>query len=266
MKNKKTVMLVLSILMLFILGNFAYAAEAIDKNFPLVKGTTWNYEGSVKFGEAEQEKEKKMSWNMSVLDSVEKNGTVVAVVNGYPGNMTFYEEGKETVACLLINSGNKIYFHTPEDAQKAFAEISGGTKKIEDLVKEASLIISLPLKKDDVYGMEEGTDLKTAKEERKFCWSVNEIKKINEKVKGFEAKDCMQYSLTYTSTSDLTSMEFVAGLGISNFEYSHRGTEGAVIAKLVGFSSKPTAETSKVDATKAVPEKASATKEAEIKK
>lgn len=95
MTNQKTVMLVLSILMLFISGNFAYAAEAGGKNFPLAKGTTWNYEGSVKFGEARQEKEKKMCWNMSVLDSVEKNGTVVAVVNGYPGNMTFMRTVKK---------------------------------------------------------------------------------------------------------------------------------------------------------------------------
>lgn len=61
-------------------------------------------------------------------------------------------------------------------------------------------------------------------------------------------------------------MEFVAGLGISNFEYSHRGTEGAVIAKLVGFLQNSRLKLLKIDAPKAVPEKAAATKEAEIKK
>ncbi len=238
MKNKKVLLLVLLFVFFLGLAGISYAAEASAKNFPLAKGNAWKYEGVLKFAVEGEEKEKKMAWEMKVIDSVEKDGATAALVTGYPGMLTFYEDGKETLGCLLINNGGKLLINASEpDCKQTFADVASGAKKIDELSKSSDLLIdNSQLKKGNVYGFEEGA-AQEAKDSKLYCWSVNDEKKFDAAVKGFNAKECMQYSLSYTSRPDTTSFDFVPGLGFVNFEYVHHGTPGDVSAKLVEFSS-----------------------------
>jgi hypothetical protein len=63
--------------------------------FPLIPGTCWTYEGTVKWTEGAEVKEKEVIWRMEVIDTIVRGEVTGYHMKGHPHELAWYVEGQE---------------------------------------------------------------------------------------------------------------------------------------------------------------------------
>jgi len=223
------------------------AASAIAQNdpaagvFPFVKGRYWLYDGTVKFVENSQVREKKITaWRSEVVDTVEGKGFRAALLKGHPGDLAWFEEGKgRGDAIIVLTAGGG--FHEIRDGEgipAKFAALKPGGTLPDGFVDDGTILFQYPVKAGDRFG-----DPEQVKLGPRYCWAVTAIVtgKPDPAVKGVPAdKACEQFDLAFRTTPDHTNLRFAVGIGITFYEYVHHGTKGDCEMRLVETGTGPT--------------------------
>ena len=212
------------------------APEVKTQDFPLAKGSYWVYKGAAKWtrrGTGEVV-ENAVTWKMEVTHVIEREHVRAAVLKGHPGDLAWYEEGKERGDYLILRVGpGKFYLLEGEEMAKALDGLRREGELLHGLVRESQLFLDLPLSSDKVFGDAE----QITRLDRSYCWFVDgvedaDLKEVAGLALGVRLK---QYRLIYQSRPAHVVVRFVPGVGIARFEYVHHGTVSEVDVRLVEY-------------------------------
>ena len=175
---------------------------------PLVKGTSWIYEGRVDWTEEKTIKTRQMRWTTKIIEVFDYNGVRVAVVSGLPSDLDWYTENKPTGYGLLVATSTDAYYLNLEIADKKEAyrlarEFRHNPKKHLESVNSFISDSSPTCKNPDLI------------------------------VKGFNPTEKVKCRQTTERTNpDIQIIDFTYGLGIVRYYYEHFGTVSKVDMEL----------------------------------
>lgn len=196
--------------------------------FPLTVGTYWDYQGSVRWTEGTEVKEKSMIWRMEVLDKVERGPIVGYAMHGHPSDLAWYEEDRQPSEYAIIQVGeNNRYYRTE---LSALDRMRDENDNLSDLVHDSSLFLDLPLVPNKRFCNEANI----ARVDGWYCWIVQsgEPALFPDYAQGVPE---LEYTLRFQTLPDHTIVKFVPGIGISGYQYVHHGTVSEVNVWLVEF-------------------------------
>lgn len=192
--------------------------------FPLAKGTVWTYRGNVKWTlmNSSTVREKELTWTMEVLESRQANGRSFARLRGHPGDLSWYEEGKQPSTYCIIVDGDKFF---------EFADLTTPFGPLDLASREAFLDLPLALEK------RWGDADQIQRPDGMYCWVVSEVRR--EKllgVKGVDPGKAMTISrAAYRTNPDHQFVDYAPGIGIVRYQYFHHGTVSECDMKLIEF-------------------------------
>lgn len=202
--------------------------------FPMELGTTWRYEGLVRWipeGSIAASSDR-ISWTMEVTDSV-RNGEVHAVaVRGMVCELTWYEPGRSPGYSVLIQYGNRVYWRREESeiAARGFIDAvrDGGAGSLENIEP----LLVLPLTPGSRWGGE------TDRDDYMYCWHVQDISsEAALEIRGLSPvlNEYRVAHLIYQTGPDHRTMDVAPGIGITRWGYVHHGTTASVDMRLVAY-------------------------------
>ena len=200
--------------------------------FPMEKGTSWVYEGTVKWTleNSNQVETRQTRWTTEITESFEYPGIRIAILRGFPLDLALYEEGKAPGYSLLIESDNRFYYLRAESEQEALQLASEFPSMTNDLLETAELLLDLPLQVGKRYNQFGERD------DNMYCWSVESEKLTFLHVKGFPTQEVItRYRLIYRTNPDHEIIDVVPGLGIVHYIYEHHGTVAFADVRLKEF-------------------------------
>jgi hypothetical protein len=214
-------------------GKIASQTSEDTSGFPLSKGNYWLYKGTVRWTKpnTKEVREKTFVWKMEVVRTLQREYVYGAVVRGFPGDLTWYEEGRAPSDCLILRVGSGNYYHlTGERMESALKRFAREGDLGEGMVLDADQFLDLPLRTGKIFGEVR----QITRQDRSYCWVVEGEDSIELKgVKGVTSPSPRtQYSLIYKTRPDHTRIEFVPGIGITSYRYVHHGTVSEVDLKL----------------------------------
>jgi len=205
--------------------------------FPLDEGTFWAYDANVEYSVREAPapaplsvRKKNLRYEIRVLDHLSGDGIEAGLLDGYPSDLSWYEEGQQRSKCIILRTGTNNYFLLTRDVDKIWKELqTGGFDGNQEELNGSSLILQAPLE----AGMRFGEFEQTAR--TRYCWVVEGARTV-ESIPGVPASAATAYSLAFRTSPDHTFIEFLPGVGIVHYEYSHHGTVANASLSLVQFS------------------------------
>jgi hypothetical protein len=203
--------------------------------FPLTTGTYWVYEGTVMWTVGTEVREKTIRWKMEVVEvvpAVHNNGVTAYVLKGRPGDLAWYEEGKERSDYVIIQSGQSRFYYAEVGV---LSRLKDESDNLYDLVDEDRLFLDTPLLPGKTFCETEYITLHNGG----YCWIVSTEKQVElEDVKGLDATDALtEYTICKGTQPDDLCFGFILGLGISHYKYNHHGTISYVDVRLVEYHS-----------------------------
>jgi hypothetical protein len=201
--------------------------------FPLTPGTYWVYEGTVMWTVGTEVKEEIITWRMEVIEvieAVQSNGVIGYVMKGHPGDLAWYEEGKERSDYVIIQSGQARFYYTGIDV---LPRLIDEDDDLHGLVKEDMLFLDIPLLPQKKFCEAEFITLYNGG----YCWIVGEGSLVESgDIKGLEASgELIEYGIWKGTRPDDVYVGFIPGVGISRYKYNHHGTISQVDVELVEF-------------------------------
>ena len=175
---------------------------------PLVKGTSWIYEGRVDWTEEKTIKTRQMRWTTKIIEVFDYDGVRVAVVSGLPSDLDWYTENKPVGYGLLVATSTDAYYLNLEitdkkEAYRLAREFRHNPKKHLESVNSFISDSSSTCKNPDLI------------------------------VKGFNPTEKVKCRQTTERTNpDIQIIDFTYGLGIVRYYYEHFGTVSKVDMEL----------------------------------
>jgi len=214
-------------------GKIACQTPEDTSGLPLSRGSFWLYQGTVRWAKpnTKEVREKTFVWKMEIVRTLQREYVYGAVVRGFPGDLTWYEEGRARGDCLILRVGSGNYYHlTGERMESALKRFAQEGDLGNGLVVDDDLFLDLPLRTGKVFG--EASQL--TRQDRSYCWVVEGEDSIELKgVKGVSPSSSRtQYRLIFQTRPDHTRIEFVPDIGITSYRYGHHGTVSEVDLKL----------------------------------
>jgi len=212
-----------SLAVLVALASLAGSVAALaDERFPTVPGTYWVYRGTTQWtvpGTASVEKQE-LTWRVEVVEQRRGDGFEVAILRGFPSELAAYEPGKQPGEFALVILDGAAYYLVEGAAAVAALRGAAGAPVVGD----AELLFRWPLRRGDRFGDPDSV----ARPDGMYCRVVDEASRSRNS--GIE-----RYRLTQRTLPDREVMDFVPGLGVVGFAYTHHGTVSSTDLRVVEF-------------------------------
>jgi hypothetical protein len=231
------------ILMTFLSLTNAQTRQALETGFPISKGSYWIYGGSVKGRESQTDcdntepVEKKLTWKMEVLDTINRGNVTAAILKGHAYDLmdaSALSNGvwrlKRGTYLLVLVGPDKVYLlDNKEEMDAVLKRLRDGSDSLYGLVEDVDLLLDLPLHQGKVFGdrsqMERSQNLIQAKQIDSVGWLnvvFGERKADLRQVRGLALSgEATEYKLRYGTNSSDRQMGFVPGVGITAFDLSY---------------------------------------------
>ena len=191
--------------------------------FPMKEGNYWSYHG--KFNDMEG------NLKIKVLLVRKEGNLTFALMKGFPTDIMDGEEWQPSSWGLLAVGNGHYYKVSGERTDSILKRLSNHEDALSGLVTDADLFIETLSDTGQIFG--EAAQL--TRNDGSYYWKVTEkhayepssIQELN--LRGtFD-----RYTLTYKTTGDDVSMDFVPGIGIVRYRCCHHGTLAELDMKLV---------------------------------
>ncbi len=223
--------------LLFYGGLVAWARVDQDARlgFPLLPGTAWTYHGFVRSADEDSTvgKVTAVTWKMSVVRVIEREGIFAALVSGFPGDLNWSEGHADPQMSMLIRTeDSKFYLNSEWSTQAVSDQLDDPKYPLRDLIDAEDWFLQLPLgegkKFCDAQSMQ--------RDDGEYCWITGPPHPAALKdVRGVAAGARTAYEIRYDTNPDDTEMEFVDGIGITSYAYHHHGTVAETELHLIEF-------------------------------
>lgn len=206
-----------------------------SSTFPLAPGTTWTYQGQVKWTNAETQRieEKSVVWTMEIVETLTRGYVLAAVVRGHPSDLAHFREGRAPGTYVIVRVGlAKFYLLKSTRAPEALARLRDADDLLHNLVYEDEIFLDAPLAAGKVFG-ETG---QLTRQDASYLWVVEEERiSTLENVKGVRPARRTVFRLLYRTLPDREEIEFVPEVGIIRYAYAHHGTVSEADVRLVEY-------------------------------
>lgn len=204
----------------------------VESPFPLEQGMSWSYEGKVQWTAINSTKvlSTNIHWVTDVVYATQNGPVRAAVVRGLPDELVWYEPDRTAGFTVLLSVPNHIYRIPVDSYKKGKTLVRRFIKPPHNLPSGAEEWLAFPFKKGKKWGGD------SDREDNNYCWHVegNEMKTL--RVDGYVAAKPMQvWTVAYRTMPDHQIVQFVAGLGVTRYEFVHHGTVASVDLRLVSF-------------------------------
>jgi hypothetical protein len=229
-----------SVILAFVLlssGLFASARvdQDVRQSFPLSPGTSWVYRGFVRWrdGRSTVGTATSVTWTMSVVRLVERDGVSAVVVKGFPGDLDWSAGHAEPQLSMLIRTDDaKFYLNSEWSTQSVLDQLDNPKYPLRELEDVDSWILQLPL----AQGMKFCDEVSRQRADGRYCWLTGAPHPaVLNRVKGLAPGTRTAYEVAYDSNPDDTEFEFVDGVGITSYGYHHHGSVADTEVHLVEF-------------------------------
>ena len=214
----------------------ATGGQGARSGFPLSPGTEWIYRGFVRSPDEDSTvgKVTGVTWKMSVVRTVERDGILAAVVSGFPGDLNWSEgDAQPQLSMLIETDDSKFYLNSEWNTQAVKDQLDNPKYPLRELVETDDWFLQLPL----VEGKKFCDEQAMARDDGEYCWVAGPPHPADlHGVKGVAAPGARNaYELRYATNPDDTEIEFVEGIGITSYEYHHHGTVAETDVHLIEF-------------------------------
>jgi hypothetical protein len=229
-----------SVILVFVLlssGLFASARvdEDVRQSFPLSPGTSWIYRGFVRSWEEGSTvgKVTGVTWTMSVVRVVERDGVSAAVVKGFPTDLDWSDGHAEPQLSILAETRDgKVYLNSEWDAQSVLDQIDDPKFPLQDLARADDWLMQLPL----ATGKRFCDNSEMQRPDGLYCWLTGTPHTAElSHVKGLTPTARTAYEIEYDTLPDDEEFEFVDGVGFTKYGYHHHGTTADTELRLIEF-------------------------------
>jgi hypothetical protein len=198
--------------------------------FPLIPGTCWTYEGTVKWTAGDQVKEKAVRWQMEVLNTIVRGDVTGYHMRGHPRELAWYVEGQEPGEYAILRVGSDRFYY---GSVGSYQRLKDENDDLSGLIREEDLFLSLPLDEGKRFCETE----QILREDGMYCWLTGKGEPIQMKnVAGLTmAAPLMEYPVLKSTGPDQMVVGFTPGIGITTFSYIHHGTVAEVNLTLTEF-------------------------------
>lgn len=216
--------------------------------FPLKEGTSWIYQGEVRWTPAgsEEVRTAQVTWKMEIVEIFRREAVTAARVKGHPQDLVWYEEGGQPGDYLIVQIGSRYYLLEGERAETALARIKDREDVLVDLVQDEELFLQAPLALHQTFG----PTAQLSRTDFSYFWYVEEAEDADlSGIKGFadfvtaDQAAQLRYRLVHRTRPDHTWVDIVPGVGITRFIYGHHGTVAETDVRLVEVHPSENAET-----------------------
>jgi hypothetical protein len=208
--------------------------------FPLAEGTSWVYQGTVRWFDFSSGKAVKtrVTWTTQVKRVTRRQHLTAAVINGFPWDLDWSDGHPQPIDALLLASDDGGYYESPlENVKDGVKRLADSSDSLQDLVDPDDILLQLPLAKGKKFC---GDTEQMAREDDEYCWVVNSVDRISLlKVKGLEPKQYQVYEVSFRTNPDDTELQFSPGVGLISYQYHHHGSIADTDLKLVAFHKNP---------------------------
>jgi hypothetical protein len=229
-----------SVLVLFVLAiqpQSAVSVQSSPDSFPLTAGTYWVYEGRSRWQADDGSiQSARRRWRMEVPQTIDRGDVTVAVAKGFPGDDASERDEREPREYLIVKTASKDYFFVDGATPDEVFNASSSPEALSDLLtkKDEFFALDFPLSPGKTYAQDDPANTRT---DTMYAWHVESRRKARlNGVRGVSrSRSVTTYRIAYRIQSDDTVVEFVPGIGITRFIYSHHGSVSDVDARLVEF-------------------------------
>jgi hypothetical protein len=206
--------------------------------FPLIQGSHWVYEGTVRWTPpgSTQVFEKLILWEMEIVETLDRRAVVAARVKGHPRDLAWYENGREPTEYLIVQVWqNRYYLLQGERAAEVLKELRTDKPQYAHLVREGELFLEFPLVEGRAFG--EASQL--TREDRFYCWVVGQGQRNTlPGIKRTSTQPVSIWEITQRTIGGVESFDFGVGVGFTRYRFHHNGTVSDFDLKLVEYGHK----------------------------
>ena len=226
------------VVLLILFAPSPQSAQAWQATLPLDSGRTWEYRGSARWTELDQQVDTAtIRWTMQILATREGPDLRGAVVRGWIQELAWYNPGQTPGYGLLLARGHRLYHVSASDSAGALLTLQRAIEPGAPPPQGWELIVDSTLAVGHLYGQtaERGDRLDTF-----YAWYVESGEAIRPPV-GWSAASptVMQWRLVYRTAPDHQVLDVVPGLGITHYGYAHHGTVADSDVQLVSVTRVP---------------------------
>jgi len=208
--------------------------------FPLVEGTSWVYQGTVRWYDFNSVKVAKtrVTWTTQVKRVTRHAHLTAAVINGFPWDLDWSDGDLQPSDALLLASDDGGYYVSQfDDIKDGVKRLADSNDSLQDLINPDDVFLQLPLTKGKKFSCDSDA---MARDDNMYCWVVSSVDRISLlKVKGLEPKQCQVYEISFRTNPDDTELQFLPAVGLISYQYHHHGSIADTDLKLVAFHKSP---------------------------
>ena len=203
-------------------------------SFPIDPGLTWIYRGHIRWtGPDRRVHDDSITWTMKIVSVRTGPYARAALAQGWVQDLAWHEPSKKPTYCALIGRAGRLYHVAALDSASAVALLDSAVRaaalppSVSDLVLDSALLVGA------VYGRDSATG---KRDDTMYGWYVASDRVIAAQAAWKAANTRVRrVTLEYRTQPDYQLIEFVPGVGITRFVYSHHGTVAETDVRLISM-------------------------------
>ncbi len=201
--------------------------------FPLFKGSTWTYQGTVTWatGRPDEERKEQLTLRMEVADTYQRGPVWFARIEFHPSGAWWYESGTAPDLGAYLCVGYQVYALTEQRATEILNRLKDPQDSLLDLAREDELEFDFPLLPGKRFG--EATQI--AREDGSYQWRVLVPSPTTGSSTGKELELIESVELFNDTLPGHIRLRFEKSKGVTSYEYVHHGTVSEVHLFLTSY-------------------------------
>jgi len=198
-------------------------AQNAHSRFGLVAGRVYSYSGTARWTDSTQRVHSSpVRWRMDVLQVRASAAARAALVRGWIQDLAWYSPGQRQQLTVLLEIRGALYQLAVGDSAAAIDTLIDAVRDASAAARRSQLVIDSALVVGRLYGQEAD---RGDRNDDMYAWLVESKGRLSNRPGWLSlATDPTQWQLVYRTLPDDQLLDFVPGVGITRFVYTHHGT------------------------------------------
>ncbi len=206
--------------------------NAASSRFGLVAGREWEYAGVGKWtGEGQRLDSGSIRWLMRCLVVRSASGVRVALLRGWVHDLAWYDPGSTPGYSVLLEYRQRLFVIDAPDSAAAVDTFAQALRSGTNGLHDRTPVIDSGLVVGRVYG---GAPDRGDRQDGFYAWNVESAIPLARQTSWRTlANGANGWRLAYRTVPDHELLDFVPGVGITRYVYSHHGTVAETNVRLL---------------------------------
>jgi hypothetical protein len=203
--------------------------------FPIEAGLTWTYRGYVRWTGADRRVHgDSITWTMKVVAVRTGPAARTALIHGWVQELAWHEPSKKPTYSVLVARAGRVYQLPAPDSAAASTFLESSVRPGAPAPEPSHLVLDSALTIGLVYGRD---SLTSNRDDKMYGWYVASDRVVSAPASWkLASARVRRVTLEYRSLPDYQLIDFVPGVGITRFVFSHGGTGAETDVRLVSVA------------------------------